>query len=88
MSPVRNGVKSASNGSRDIYARIDGVAKTEHNLSIIREVIQRGTTLVGCEGDAKPVVSPNLIRKAGLLGPPTLVLISNAVHGRGFLCSR
>ena len=88
MSPVRNGVKSASNGSRDIYVRITGVAKTEHNLSIIRKVIQRGASLVGSEGSAKPVVAPNLIRKACLLGPPTLVLISNAVHGRSFLCSR
>jgi len=81
-------VKSASNGSRDTYIGVDCVAKTEHYLSVIREVIQRGASLVGCEGDAKPVVSPNLIRKAGLLGPPSLILISNAVHGRGFLCSR
>jgi hypothetical protein len=88
MSPVRNGVKGATNGSRDAYIGVDCVAKTEHYLSIIREVIQRGASLVGCEGDAEPVVSPNLIRKAGLLGTPTLVLISNAVHGRSFLCSR
>ena len=88
MSPVRNGMKSASDGSGDIYARVSRVAKTEHYLSIIREVIQRGATLVGCEGDAKPMISPNLIGKTGLLGASPLVLISNAVYGRGFLCSR